>query len=56
MPRYAVPLTLLVAIVFAAARGELAWSGVHFTLAMPVFTMPCFTWQAAVSLALPLSW
>ncbi|RZL45247.1 MAG: benzoate transporter BenE [Variovorax sp.] len=54
LPRYAVPLTLLVAIVFVAARGELAWSGVHFELAMPVFTMPVFTLQAAVSLALPL--
>jgi benzoate membrane transport protein len=54
MPRYAVPLTLLVAIVFVASRGQLAWSGVHFELAMPVFTMPVFTLQAAVSLALPL--
>jgi benzoate membrane transport protein len=54
MPRYAVPLTLLAAIVFVAARGELAWNAVHFTVAMPVFTMPVFTWQAAVSLALPL--
>ncbi|MEJ8851707.1 benzoate/H(+) symporter BenE family transporter [Variovorax rhizosphaerae] len=52
--RYAVPLTLLVAIVFAAARGQLAWSEVHFHLAMPVFTMPVFTLQAAISLALPL--
>jgi benzoate membrane transport protein len=52
--RYAVPLTLLVAIVYVAARGQLAWSGVHFHLAMPVFTMPVFTWQAGVSLALPL--
>lgn len=54
LPRYAVPLTLAVAIAYAAVRGQLAWSTVHFTLAMPVFTMPQFTWQAAVSLALPL--
>ncbi len=54
LPRYAVPITLLVAIVYVAARGQLAWSGVHFELARPVFTMPVFTWQAAVSLALPL--
>lgn len=53
-PRYAVPLTLAAAIVFVAARGELAWRGVHFQLAMPVFTMPVFSWQAAVSVALPL--
>lgn len=54
VPRYAVPLTLLVAIVFVALRDELAWRGVHFQLAMPVFTMPVFTLQAVVSLALPL--
>ena len=53
-PRYAVPLTLVVAIAFVAARGELAWSAVHFELAKPVFTMPVFSWQSAVSLALPL--
>jgi benzoate membrane transport protein len=54
LPRYAVPLTLLVAVIYVAARGQLAWSAVHFSLAMPVFTMPVFTWQAAISLALPL--
>jgi len=54
LPRYAVPLTLGVGIAFAAARGELAWGAVHFSLAMPVFTMPVFSWQAVVSLALPL--
>jgi benzoate membrane transport protein len=54
LPRYAVPLTLAGAISFAAARGQLAWSGVHFELAVPVFTRPVFTWQAAISLSLPL--
>jgi len=54
LPRYAVPMTLLVAIVFVAARGELAWSAVHFSAAVPVFTLPVFSWQAVVSLALPL--
>ena len=54
VPRYAVPLTLAVAIAFVAARGEMAWSTVQFELATPVFTMPEFSWQAAVSLALPL--
>jgi len=54
VPRYAVPLTLAVAIAYAATRGELVGSAVHLSLALPVFTMPVFTWQAAVSLALPL--
>jgi benzoate membrane transport protein len=54
VPRYAVPLTLVVAIAFAALRGELVWGAVHFSVAMPVFTMPVFSLQAVVSLALPL--
>ncbi|WP_198970819.1 benzoate/H(+) symporter BenE family transporter [Xylophilus sp. ASV27] len=54
LPRYAVPLTLLAAVAFAAARGQIALSGLHFALARPVFIAPVFGWQAVVSLALPL--
>ncbi len=54
LPRYAVPLTLLAAVAYCAVRGELAWSKVAFGLAVPQFTMPAFSWQAAVSLAVPL--
>ncbi|HEY3047854.1 MAG TPA: benzoate/H(+) symporter BenE family transporter [Polaromonas sp.] len=54
MPRYAVVLTLLGAVVFVAARGQLAWSEVTFSFAMPVFVAPQFTLAAVVSLALPL--
>ena len=54
LPRYAVVCTLAVAILYVAARGQMAWSAVAFELAMPQFTMPQFTWSALVSLALPL--
>jgi benzoate membrane transport protein len=54
LPRYAVPLTLLAAIVWCGVRGELAWSGVQVALAVPQFTMPVFSWQATISLAVPL--
>lgn len=54
VPRYAVPLTLVVAVAYAALRGQLAWNTVSFSLAMPVFTAPSFTLSAIVSLALPL--
>ncbi|EGI77979.1 benzoate/H(+) symporter BenE family transporter [Hylemonella gracilis] len=54
VPRYAVPLTLVVAVTYAALRGQLAWKTVSFSLAVPVFTMPQFTLSAIVSLALPL--
>ncbi|MFO6420880.1 benzoate/H(+) symporter BenE family transporter [Hylemonella sp. W303a] len=54
VPRYAVPLTLVVAVAYAALRGQLAWNTVSFSLAVPVFTAPSFTLSAIVSLALPL--
>lgn len=54
LPRYAVVLTLLVGVAWAAGTGKMEWSRVQWELALPVFTMPQFTWQAFVSLALPL--
>jgi len=53
-PRYAVPLTLLAAIVFVAGTAGFTRSSISFSLAQPVFTAPSFTWSAAISLALPL--
>jgi benzoate membrane transport protein len=54
MPRYAVVLTLAGGILFCAARGQLAWSSISWSLASPVWVMPKFSWPAMVSLALPL--
>lgn len=54
LPRYAVVLTLAAAIVYVAARGQMAWSAVQFELAIPVFTAPAFSVSAVVSLAIPL--
>lgn len=53
-PCYAVIVTLMAGIAWAALRGQMQWSAVHAGLAMPVFTMPQFSVQALVSLALPL--
>lgn len=53
-PRYAVVATLMVAIVFVAARGQLEGARIAFDLAMPVFTPPRFSFAAITSLALPL--
>ena len=54
IPRYAVVITLALAIAFVELRGEMSWSAIRFELAMPVFTAPQFTLSAAISLALPL--
>jgi benzoate membrane transport protein len=53
-PRYAVPLTLLVAVVQVASQGAFNTAVLRFEWAVPVFTAPVFTWSAVVSLALPL--
>ncbi len=52
--RYAVVLTLFVALIFTALTTGFAPTNMHMSLATPVFVMPQFTWQAAISLALPL--
>lgn len=53
-PRYAVVGTLVVAVAWAAVKGDMAWEAVRFELALPAFTAPRFSLAAVVSLALPL--
>lgn len=53
-PRYAVVITLAVAVIFVALQGQMAWTAVQLELAMPVFTPPTFNLAATISLALPL--
>jgi benzoate membrane transport protein len=54
LPRYAVPLTLLVAVVTVVANGQFNAGALTLQWAVPVFTSPEFTFGAFVSLALPL--
>lgn len=53
-PRYAVLVTLLAGVAYAASQGQMQWEQVHLSLAIPVWTSPVFSWQACISLALPL--
>jgi benzoate membrane transport protein len=53
-PRWAVPGVLALGVAIAAARGQLRLDGVHWALAMPVFTMPRFSLAATIGIALPL--
>lgn len=53
-PRYAVPGVLLAGVAVAAAQGTLNLGAVQWQLARPVWTMPAFSLQALVGLALPL--
>ncbi|OSZ63952.1 benzoate/H(+) symporter BenE family transporter [Hydrogenophaga sp. IBVHS2] len=54
IPRYAVPLTLLVSVVWVVSHGQFQAGAVSLDWARPVFTAPEFSVQAFVSLALPL--
>ena len=54
LPRYAVPLTLLAAVVYVVMRGQFNAGALVLRWAVPVFTAPEFSFSAFVSLALPL--
>ena len=54
IPRYVVVATLLTGVVYAAFRGELAWSAGSFSFTIPVFVIPLFSVSAVISLAIPL--
>lgn len=55
-PRYAVPGVLLAGVGVALLQGRLSFAGVDTSqlLAQPAWTMPIFTWHAAIGVALPL--
>lgn len=54
LARYAVMVTLLAGVLYASVQGQMQWSQVQWSLAVPQWTSPVFTWQAMISLALPL--
>ena len=53
-PRYAIPVTLLIAIIYVAYNDQMTKASANLGLAIPVFTAPSFSWAAAIGLALPL--
>ena len=53
-PRYAVPSVLAAGVAVAALQGQLHLGGVQWSWAVPVFTMPSFSLQATIGVALPL--
>ncbi len=54
LPRYAIPITLLIATLWVLAHGKLNTAALQFDLAVPEFVMPAFSWASIISLALPL--
>ncbi len=53
-PRYVVLWTLAAGVAAATAQGSMHWGQVQWALATPQWTTPSFTWQAFVSLGIPL--
>ena len=53
-PRYCLILVLLVGGALAVALGLTNFASVSLHITRPVFTMPTWTWQSTVSLAVPL--
>ncbi|BBH70191.1 benzoate transporter [Actinoplanes sp. OR16] len=51
LPRYAVLAALIAGLAVCAPSLS---GGVEFALAVPVFTMPSFTWQSVIGVAIPL--
>lgn len=54
MPRYAIVAVLAIGIFIAWTRGLLALDGLTLEVTKPVFTLPVFSWSAAIGVAIPL--
>ncbi|WP_228273705.1 benzoate/H(+) symporter BenE family transporter [Rhodocyclus tenuis] len=54
LPRYAVPLTLLLGLFIAAGQGAIYLDRVKVDWAVPVFTTPVFSLPALIGVGLPL--
>jgi benzoate membrane transport protein len=54
IPRYAVLGVLVTGLTLALAFGSISTAGIHWRLTTFVWTTPVFTWQAAISIGVPL--
>lgn len=53
-PRYSVVVVLAVGVAISALQGRMQPAAISWSLAVPVFTAPSFSWRGVVGLALPL--
>ena len=55
MPRYTIPVALLVGVSITAATGQFGSAGaLDLSLSTPVFVMPSFNWAVLLGIGLPL--
>lgn len=54
IPRYHLILVLVLGVLLTAASGKVSWEQVHFRATVPLLIRPQLSYQAVLSLALPL--
>ena len=54
LPRYVIPLVLLVGLVVAASQGLLKFESLEWKLTLPVLMMPSFSWPVLIGVGIPL--
>lgn len=54
LPRYAVPITLLMGLIIANIQGDISFGTIHWQLASPVFIWPEFSFSSLIGVGLPL--
>jgi benzoate membrane transport protein len=55
LPRYAIAGVLALGVLIVGMNGDLGFQDMHVELAIPQWTTPAFSWEAIVSLGLPLA-
>jgi benzoate membrane transport protein len=54
LPRYTIPVTMLIGVLIAALQGELRVEALEWQLAVPLFTWPTFSLPALIGVGIPL--
>jgi len=54
LPRYAIIVVLAIGMALAAQENLLRFEDFHFAWAVPVFTMPSFSWTTLIGVGIPL--
>ncbi|WP_286240041.1 benzoate/H(+) symporter BenE family transporter [Neptuniibacter halophilus] len=54
LPRYCIPLVLLIGMMVAFAQGLLSFAGLAWQASVPVWTTPAFSWHSLMGVGVPL--
>lgn len=54
LPRYVIPMTFLIGVIYAWLQGSVKTFSLDFSLTMPIFTIPTFSLSALIGIGFPL--